>query len=183
VVTVYDVTRAAGVSIASVSCVLNGQARVFSSTAERVRQVVRAMGYSPDEIARSPVAMTTRTISLLFPRIINPFVPELVNVQAVAAEKDHALPLVKNSDRPAKMLRARRPGRAHDGDRPPEGRADGGSPPARPGHRRIAHIARLGRIAVSASRRGGREGALRELGVPPDQDLVLEGNFFEEATC
>lgn len=105
-VTVYDVARAGGVSIASVSRALNGQPGVSSLTAERLRGLAVEMGYSPNEIARSLVAKTTRTIALLLPDIMNPFFPELVKgVQTVAEERQHALLLSNSSDRPEKMLR------------------------------------------------------------------------------
>lgn len=105
-VTVYDVARAAGVSIASVSRALNGQRGVSSATAERVRELAVELGYSPNEIARSLVAKYTRTIALLLPDITNPFFPELVKgVQTAAELREHALLLADSSDRPEKILR------------------------------------------------------------------------------
>lgn len=104
-VTVYDVARAAGVSIASVSRALNGQPGVSTTTAARVRELALELGYSPNEVARSLVARTTRTIALLLPDITNPFFPELVKgVQTAADERGHALLLADSSDRPEKIL-------------------------------------------------------------------------------
>lgn len=105
-VTVYDVARAAGVSIATVSRALNGQPGVSLETADRVRALAVDLGYSPNEIARSLVAKMTRTIGLLVPDITNPFFPELIKgVQTAADERNHTLLLADSSDRPEKILR------------------------------------------------------------------------------
>ena len=51
--TIYDVASAAGVSIASVSRVLNGQGNPRADTRERVLQAVAALGFVPDSAARA----------------------------------------------------------------------------------------------------------------------------------
>jgi len=51
--TIYDVARAAGVSIASVSRVLNGRRNPRPDTTARVRQAVADLGFVPDSAARS----------------------------------------------------------------------------------------------------------------------------------
>src|SRR3984957_7676901 len=51
--TIYDVARAAGVSIASVSRVLNGQRNPRQETRERVRAAVAELGFVPDGAARA----------------------------------------------------------------------------------------------------------------------------------
>jgi LacI family transcriptional regulator len=51
--TIYDVASRAGVSIASVSRVLNGQGRPRVETRERVMQAVRELGFVPDGAARA----------------------------------------------------------------------------------------------------------------------------------
>jgi LacI family transcriptional regulator len=53
VVTLYDVARQAGVSIATVSRVLHGQEPVRESTRERVRAAIKDLGYVPDGAAQS----------------------------------------------------------------------------------------------------------------------------------
>ena len=51
--TIYDVARAAGLSIASVSRVLNGQRNPREETRERVLQAVAELGFAPDGAARA----------------------------------------------------------------------------------------------------------------------------------
>ena len=51
--TIYDVARAAGVSIASVSRVLNGQRNPRQETKERVLAAVAELGFVPDGAARA----------------------------------------------------------------------------------------------------------------------------------
>jgi LacI family transcriptional regulator len=51
--TLYDVARAAGVSTATVSRVVHGQAGVRTSTRRHVREVIEELGYVPDGAAQS----------------------------------------------------------------------------------------------------------------------------------
>ena len=51
--TIYDVARVAGVSIASVSRVLNGQRNPRPETKERVLAAVAELGFAPDGAARA----------------------------------------------------------------------------------------------------------------------------------
>ena len=51
--TIYDVASAAGVSIASVSRVLNGRGNPMPETRERVLQAVAELGFIPDGAARA----------------------------------------------------------------------------------------------------------------------------------
>src|SRR5579862_7022848 len=51
--TIYDVARAAGVSIASVSRVLNGTRNPREDTRDRVLQAVAELGFVPDGAARA----------------------------------------------------------------------------------------------------------------------------------
>ena len=51
--TIYDVARAAGVSIASVSRVLNGRRNPSPEIRDRVRRAATELGYVPDSAARA----------------------------------------------------------------------------------------------------------------------------------
>src|SRR5262249_54590296 len=65
--TIADVARAAGVSISTVSRILNGRQDVAASTRERVQRVIEEMGYTPHAQAQGLRAGKTRNIALLFP--------------------------------------------------------------------------------------------------------------------
>jgi LacI family transcriptional regulator, galactose operon repressor len=91
------------VSTATVSRFVNGAGLVAGSTAQRVEMAVRALGYSPNGIARSLVTKATHTIAFLLPEITNPFFPGLVNaVQLFANEHNYALLLCSTLSDPAK---------------------------------------------------------------------------------
>jgi LacI family transcriptional regulator len=67
-VTLKDVARDAGVSVMTVSNVVNGNlGRVSAATAEQVRLVIDALGYVPNGSAQSLAAGRTRLVGLLVP--------------------------------------------------------------------------------------------------------------------
>ncbi len=76
-VTIADVAREAGVSVQTVSRVLNGKGEVSSRTRERVRATIAQLGYRPNSVARSLVTRRTTTLGLVVPDIANPFFPEV----------------------------------------------------------------------------------------------------------
>jgi LacI family transcriptional regulator len=97
VTTIHDVARAAGVSTSTVSRALNGSGRISSRTRQHVTQIAEAMGYQPNDLARSLLAKRSQTIAVLVPDITNPFFPELVmGIERVAAARGH-LVLLCNS--------------------------------------------------------------------------------------
>lgn len=71
--TIADVARYAGVSVATVSHVMNRTRHVEPETAERVRGAIAALRYSPNSLARSLRRGETKTIGLLVPDNANPF--------------------------------------------------------------------------------------------------------------
>src|SRR5664280_2604087 len=72
-VTITDVAREAGVSIATVSQALSGNRPVSPGTAQRVREVVARLGYVPVSSARNLRAGRTGVIGLVIPDISNTF--------------------------------------------------------------------------------------------------------------
>lgn len=62
---IYDISEKAGVSIATVSRVLNGNARVSEKTREKVLAVMEQYGYTPNAFARGLGLNTMKTIGLL----------------------------------------------------------------------------------------------------------------------
>jgi LacI family transcriptional regulator len=63
--TIRDVAERAGVSIATVSRVLNDRADVSVETRERVREVAREVGYSADPAARALATQRTRLVAVV----------------------------------------------------------------------------------------------------------------------
>ncbi len=75
---IRDVAQRAGVSIATVSRVVNGISTVAPELAERVWNVIREVGYVPNTQARALVSGRSRMLGLVVSEITNPFFPELV---------------------------------------------------------------------------------------------------------
>ena len=63
--TIKDVAERAGVSIATVSRALNDKGDVSGPTRERVREVARSVGYTPDRAARSLASQQTRLVAVV----------------------------------------------------------------------------------------------------------------------
>jgi LacI family transcriptional regulator len=84
-VTLRDVARVSGCSVATVSRVLAGTRPVGAETARRVRAAAESLGYRPNQVARALRSRSTGTIGLVLPQIMNPFFPSLVR------EVEHAL--------------------------------------------------------------------------------------------
>lgn len=77
-VTLADVAERAGVSLMTVSRVVNDRPGVGNATRERVRQAIDSLGYRPNIVARGLKASSSRTIGLMVPDVTNPYFPEIV---------------------------------------------------------------------------------------------------------
>jgi LacI family transcriptional regulator len=77
-VTIKDVARAAGVSVATVSRVYTGSELVREQTVQRVREVAQRLGYSPHGAARSLITSRTSTIGVLLPDLYGEFFSEVI---------------------------------------------------------------------------------------------------------
>jgi LacI family transcriptional regulator len=85
--TIKDVARAAGVSVATVSRVYNGSARVREDTRDLVRQVASDLGYSPNGAARSLITSRSHTIGVLLPDLYGEFFSEVIRGIDLAAQR------------------------------------------------------------------------------------------------
>jgi LacI family transcriptional regulator len=98
-VTMRDVARLAGVSITTVSHVVNETRPVAPDTRDRVLAAVEQTGYTGDAIARSLVTGGTRTIGLALPLEGNPHAEALLTaVEAAAVAAGHTLILADTHD-------------------------------------------------------------------------------------
>ncbi|NUR73865.1 MAG: LacI family DNA-binding transcriptional regulator [Hamadaea sp.] len=75
--TLRDVAERAGVSIRTVSNVVNGFAHVAPATRARVEQVVAELGYRPNTVARSLRQGRSRMLALVVPELDVPYFAEL----------------------------------------------------------------------------------------------------------
>ncbi len=97
-VTIRDVAERAGVSVATVSHVINGTRKVAPETAERVRRAMEELDYHPNAVARSLRTRKTQVIGVVVSDITNPFFATLVRgAEDAALEAGYSI-FVCNSD-------------------------------------------------------------------------------------
>lgn len=77
-VTIKDVAREAGVSVATVSRVLNGSGPVSEQTGQRIREVAGRLRYVPHGGARSLITRKTQTLGVLLPDLYGEFFSEVI---------------------------------------------------------------------------------------------------------
>ncbi|MFD5629387.1 LacI family DNA-binding transcriptional regulator [Streptomyces sp. NPDC127072] len=113
--TMSDVARRAGVSIATVSHVLNDTRPVRPVTRQAVLDAMNALGYTTNTLARSLVTSRTHSIGLAVSAISNPYFTEILQgVEAGALEHGYGLLLADPHDDPvherkvAQLLHERR---------------------------------------------------------------------------
>ena len=95
---ISDVARESGVSIFTVSAVINNKSHVGKNLRERVEAAIRKLNYRPNLIARSLIKQKTQTIGMIVPDIVNPFFPMVVRGAEDAAQKQGYNLLLCNSD-------------------------------------------------------------------------------------
>ncbi|NMI03601.1 LacI family transcriptional regulator [Paenibacillus sp. SZ31] len=96
--TIKDVAQLAGVSVATVSRVINDRGYVHADTRKKVEEAVKALNFSPNEVARSLYKRKSKLIGLLLPDITNPYFPQLARgVEDRMQEQDYRL-IFGNSD-------------------------------------------------------------------------------------
>ncbi|MFB6845664.1 LacI family DNA-binding transcriptional regulator [Streptomyces sp. NPDC056373] len=99
--TMADVARCAGVSVATVSHVLNGTRPVLPQTRQAVLDAVEELGYTTNTLARSLVTARTRSIGLAVSAISNPYFTEILQgVEAAALEAGYSLLIADPHDDP-----------------------------------------------------------------------------------
>jgi LacI family transcriptional regulator len=99
-VTIRSVASEAGVSISTVSNVLNGRhAQMTPDTLDRVRAAMARLGYRPSHLARSLVTNRTATIGLIMSEVTNSLYPPVtIGAEAACREADYSLLLAAVDD-------------------------------------------------------------------------------------
>lgn len=75
--TIYDISKLSGVSVTTVSRVLNGSASVSPETREKVEEVIRKHGYVPKQAARNFVQRDLYAVGLMMDDIRHAYMAEL----------------------------------------------------------------------------------------------------------
>lgn len=93
-VTIYHVALKAGVSLATVSRVLNNPEKVKESTRNRVMQVIDELGYRPNAIARGLASRKTTTVGVLVSDVTRASVAEMFGgISDIAIKYKYAIKL------------------------------------------------------------------------------------------
>jgi LacI family transcriptional regulator len=96
---IKDVAARAGVSVASVSRVLNESKPVSAETRDRVLAAVRDLNYSIDQRARALRRRKSGTLGLVVAEVRNPFFSEVIHsIEAVAYESNYSLFLCNSNE-------------------------------------------------------------------------------------
>ena len=100
-VSLKDIAQRVGVSIATVSYVINGQEkekRVGAEVIRKIRQAAEELNYQPNQIARSLRMQSTKTIGLIVADIANPFFGHLARIIENEAAKHGFTIIIGSSD-------------------------------------------------------------------------------------
>ncbi len=103
-VTQKEVAERAGVSVSTVSYVINkGPRPVSSATQAKVEEAIQYLGYFPNELARSLVRQQTATIGLMVPSLVNPVYSEIAeSLEKVCSAAGYAVMLTVTGRDPVK---------------------------------------------------------------------------------
>ena len=103
--TIADVARKAGVSVSTVSHVLNGTRRVAPSTASAVQAAIESFSYRPNIMARSLKSASTRSVGIAISSISNPYFSDIIcAIETECARLGMVVFLSDTEDDPAREL-------------------------------------------------------------------------------
>jgi LacI family transcriptional regulator len=106
-ITITDIAKKSGVSLATVSRVLNNSGYVKDSTREKILTVIKETNYTPSAIARSLSKNETNTIGIIVPDITNSYFGEIIKgISEVAEESDLNIILFNTDNNIEKEIKA-----------------------------------------------------------------------------
>jgi LacI family transcriptional regulator len=98
-VTIYDVAREAGVSMATVSRVVNNNPNVKPQTRKKVFEAIERLGYRPNAVARGLASKKTTTVGVVIPDISNAIFSEVARGIEDIANMYHYNIILCNADK------------------------------------------------------------------------------------
>jgi LacI family transcriptional regulator, repressor for deo operon, udp, cdd, tsx, nupC, and nupG len=98
---IQQVAKQAGVSVATVSRVLNGQNTVSSKTRIKVEDAIKKLNYEPSMLGRNLRTSESRILLILIPSISNPFYLEIIKgVEDTAISQNYNILLCETDSNP-----------------------------------------------------------------------------------
>ena len=91
-VTLKEVAKEAGLTVGTVSRVLNNRGYISDDAREKVYSAMKKLKYHPNEVARSLQGKSTNTIGLIVPHIRHPYFAEMIsNIENQAYKKGYQI--------------------------------------------------------------------------------------------
>lgn len=95
---IYDVAGAAGVSLATVSRVLNHPEKVKPATREKIEKIIKELGYKPNLNAKGLASSKSTTVAVVVPELTRSSIAHMVDgIAATAARRGYLLRLFVNN--------------------------------------------------------------------------------------
>lgn len=105
--TIKDVASLAGVSIATVSYVVNNTRAVSDATREKVERAMASLAYSPNTLARSLRVGSSRTVGMIVPQIANQSMTDAIHgVEKVLRENGYNLLISESGEDGIREMKA-----------------------------------------------------------------------------
>ena len=104
-VTMHDVAQTAGVSLMTVSRVVNNKEDVSQATRDRVTDVIEQLNFRPSSIARGLATRRTGTLGVVVPDISNPYFASIVrSAEEEAYAQNYSVFLGNTNEDPEREL-------------------------------------------------------------------------------
>lgn len=98
--TLKDVAKETGLTVTTVSRVLNNRGYISEETRQKVTEAMKKLNYSPNEVARSLSKKTTNTIGVIVPHIRHPYFSEMIShIENVASKRGYKIILCNSQDK------------------------------------------------------------------------------------
>lgn len=98
--TLKDVAKKAGVTVTTVSRVINNRGYLSEETKQKVKAAMEELHYHPNELARSLTMQTSNTIGLITPHITHPYYAQIIShVERAASQRGFKILLCNSKER------------------------------------------------------------------------------------
>lgn len=98
--TLKDVAKETGLTVSTVSRVLNNRGYISEETRQKVYDAMKTLNYHPNEVARSLSKKSTNTIGVIVPHIRHPYFAELIsNLENQASKKGYKILLCNSREK------------------------------------------------------------------------------------
>lgn len=98
--TLKDVARETGLTVTTVSRVLNNRGYISDETRKKVNEAMKKLNYQPNEVARSLTKKSTNTIGVIVPHIRHPYFAELIsNLESQSYKQGYKIILCNSQEK------------------------------------------------------------------------------------